>query len=282
MTCSSCHSASASQDPSLPLIAPVLGPEDIVKIFFAAFKLTLPVDILTAISFSVVELVSVFVILNESVEEFVAFLKAQGFSDIKLSVAKDVTTVTATNGGPRLDLGKNDDIPILPDIILTPENLPAIFFELFKLSLPVNVEQDLLGSAVEFAVVFLTQDNEVQNLIAFLNENGFRVPFSVKPSAASATGSSAVTGLNGGIKWPNKCPNYPMPSCNEIQNRIQVKNNSCRDQYDMCNKYMEVYKDAYGIPKGQAIYKFCESCPVTIDGVKVNCGSRYEGVVCNY
>jgi len=281
MTCSSCPPASTSA----PVVGPasVLAPEDIVNIFFAAFKLTLPLDILTAISFSVVELVSVFVILNESVEEFVAFLKAQGFSDIKLSVDTNVTTVTSNIGGLRVDLGKSDDIPVLPDIVLTPENLPAIFFELFQLSLPVNVSKDLLGSAVEFAVVFLTQNDKVDNLKVFLKENGFSVP--EKGFAPAATnddiGSIPVTGLNGDIKWPNICYNYPKPSCDQIQNRIQAKNNSCRDQYDVCNKYMEIYDETInGKPTGKKKYQFCESCPITIDGVKLNCGYNINSIVC--
>jgi len=211
MTCSSCLSTST------PLVVPasVLAPEDIVKIFFAAFKLTLPLDILTAISFSVVELVSVFVILNESVEEFVAFLKAQGFSDIKLVADTNVTTVTSTIGGLRVDLGKSDDIPVLPDIVLTPQNLPVIFFKLFKLSLPVNVYKDLLVGAVRFGVVFLTQDNEVQNLNIFLNENGFSVT-----AVTTGSGSSSVT-ATGAYDCCDCCngDDYVTGSCNVYYDR---------------------------------------------------------------
>lgn len=232
MTCSSCPPASASAPVVVPLVGSVLAPEDIVKIFFAAFKLTLPLDILTAISFSVVEIVSVFVILNESVEEFVAFLKAQGFSDIKLSVATDVTTVTALIGGLRVDLGKNDDIPVLPNIILTPSNLPDIFVELFILSIPKNVFKDLLGIAVEFAVVFLTQDKEVDNLNMFLNDNGFGTAIKALASDSDLSGSTTVPGSNGGVASSSskKCTDYTSEeNCPDIM--------YYNDQNDTCTRY---------------------------------------------
>lgn len=156
--------------------------QNLPAIFFETFQNTLPESTLLQMISGTVVTVSVYVVKNVVLKEFIAFLEINGFGDIKVvsKEGEDNSTITTTlvgftNSFPKVKLP--DPPPVdnpNNDIIFNPGELKTIFFQIFDSVLPENIYNNIDFSVVEIAVSFaFNNSNILDEFNSYLESYGF-------------------------------------------------------------------------------------------------------------
>jgi len=151
--------------------------KNIPMLFFETFQNTLPESTLLQMVFGTIVTVSVFVVKNVVLKEFIAFLKVNGFDDIKVvsRLEENNSTITATlvgfsNTFPKVKL---PELPPLYDIFI-PSNLKTIFYEVFSSVIPEYINNNIDFAVVEIAVSFsFNNSNILEEFNSYLESYGF-------------------------------------------------------------------------------------------------------------
>ena len=155
--------------------------QNIPAIFFETFQNTLPESTILQMVSGTMVTVSVYVVKNVVLKEFIAFLEINGFDDIKVvsKEGQDNSTITTTLVGSTNTFQK----VVLPerpvdnpnnDIIFNPGELKRIFFQVFNSVLPENIYKNIDFSVVEIAVSFaFNNSNILEEFNSYLESYGF-------------------------------------------------------------------------------------------------------------
>jgi hypothetical protein len=151
---------------------------DLPAIFFETFENTLPESILLKMISGTVVTVSVYVVKNVVLKEFIAFLEQNGFGDIKVvsREGEDNSTITTTLLGFTSNFQKNllPNKDIVKEIILNPNNLNNIFFQVLFSQLPTNIYNNIDFNIVEIVIVFTINNSILEDIISFLDIHGYK------------------------------------------------------------------------------------------------------------